>query len=111
MFAAIKNSELVTDLSGYYIIKRYNHGWQLGKIGSEESHFISREELVDMGYLAEPEEESNLNIMGTTPPSAIIVPTGLHLEPKKKPNIKNKTKSKFRADNNSNWRKSKEEEI
>lgn len=110
MFAATTKSESISDLSEYYIVKKYRHGWQLGKIGSEESKFISREELVIMGYLEESDEESNINILGTTPPSAIIVPTGFSpLEPKRK-SPKNPPKSKCRADNDPNWRKSKGEE-
>jgi hypothetical protein len=98
----------MTDLSGYYIIKKYNHGWQLGIIGTNDSEFFSREKLVDMGYLSGTEEESNASILGTTPP--IIVPTGLSLvEPKKRlKQNNNKQKSKHRADNDPNWRKSKD---
>lgn len=104
MLDATKNTEKVMDLSDYYIIKKYKHGWHLAKIGTEMSQFISREELINMGYIVEPDDDSNNNIISTTPPSAIIVPTGDYNFNNKS---KNSIKSKFRADNDPDWRKSK----
>ena len=94
MLAAVSHMETITDLSCYYVIKKYKHGWVLGKIGTNKDDFISREKLIELGYIAE-EEESNNNILSTTPPSAIVVPTGPFL------------KSKLRADNDPDWRKNK----
>lgn len=97
----------MNDLSGYYVIKKHNHGWQLGIIGTSEIVFFSRDKLVSMGYVSESQEDSNVSILGTTPP--IIVPTGLSLaEPKKRQKQNSsRSKSKHRADNDPDWRKSK----
>ena len=95
MLAAVGHMEKIKDLSCHYVIRKYKHGWMLGKIGTNEDDFISRERLIELGYIADTEEESNINMLSTTPPSAIVVPTGTTL------------KSKLRADNDPDWRKSK----
>ena len=96
MLASVSHMETITDLSCYYVIKKYKHGWVLGKIGTNKDDFISREKLIELGYIA---EEANSNILSTTAllshNNAIVVPTGPSL------------KSKLCADNDPNWRKSK----
>lgn len=93
MLATTSLMDKMTDLSCYYVIRKYKHGWILGKIGTDKEDFVSREKLVEMGYVAE--EESN--ILSTTPPSAIVVPNGSLI----------KEKIKLRADTDPDWRKSK----
>jgi hypothetical protein len=92
---------MMSDLSNYYVIKKYKHGWVLGEINNNVSQFISREELIDMGYISETKNEFNTNVLGTSPP--IIVPTISLNIPKKK-----KVKNKLRADTDPDWRSSKE---
>lgn len=94
MLASTSLTDKMTDLSCYYVIRKYKHGWVLGKIDTNKEHFISREKLIEMGYIAEEEES---NILSTTPPSAIVVPNG--------PLVKQKIK--LRADTDPDWRKSK----
>lgn len=82
--------DTITDLSDYYVVKKYKHGWILGKIGTTTDEFISYEKLVEFGYI---KDESNDVILST----AIVVPNSPPVKPK----------TKYRADNDPDWRKSK----
>ena len=97
MLASVNYMETITDLSHYYVVRKYKHGWILGKIGTNKDDFISREKLIELGYIADVDEEPNINMLSTIPPTAIVVPNGSLL----------KQKFKLRADSDPDWRKSK----
>ncbi|CAN5861943.1 hypothetical protein BH23THE1_BH23THE1_33880 [soil metagenome] len=118
MSATLSVSESPTDLSGYYVIKKFWHGWLLGKVTNNESKFISRDKLIEMGYLIMSDNENNSDVLGTSPPAlptVIVVPTSpsnirkrthsldQHVFNKKVP-----LKPKHRADNDLDWRKNKD---
>ena len=93
----------ISDLSEYYTIKKYRHGWVLGRIADNETFFISREKLITMGYLENSEEPETNEI--TMPPNVIIVPTESYIN--NTPRQKIPVKYKNRADNDTDWRKNK----
>lgn len=92
----------MADLSRYYIIKKFRHGWLLGKVENDESQFISREELVKMGFLADTGDYSSASMLGSSPPSVIVVPTSPSSVQKRS---QSSDKNKYRNDNNSDWRR------
>lgn len=67
--------DTLTDLSQYYIIKKFQHGWLVGSLTDSSSLFVTRSELVRMGYESEP---ADITLSSTPPaiPTVIMVPTG-----------------------------------
>lgn len=87
------STQLPTDLSKYHIIKKFDDGWLVGSIFTNESIFLPKEHLVKIGYLS---QESG-DIFSKSYPfynNVILVPTG------KKQYIS-------KADLDVDWRKSK----
>lgn len=117
MSSLLGDPDLKADLSGYYIIKKFRHGWMLGQVDTNDSRFFPREDLIKMGYLADTGEESDLNVLGTTPPSVIVVPTSpsnfrkrsKSLDKLDSANKKIPVKIKNRADKDPDWRKNKDD--
>lgn len=77
----------LVDLSNHYVMKKFHDGWLVGPIEGGEPRFVSRAQLIEMGYLNGVES----NALEPSPtPTAIVVPT-----------------AKSRADLDPDWRKNK----
>ena len=63
-----------TDLSNYYIIRKFRHGWLMKNQNSEETIFIPRERLVKMGYISDEGIVPSKKIQEY--PHVIVVPIG-----------------------------------
>lgn len=87
------NLNQMINLSDHYVIKKFHHGWLLGKVGSDDTLFMDRDNLIALGYI------ENINEVipeaPATTPSVIIVP----ISKEKIQKIKN------RANNDPDWRK------
>lgn len=111
------HEELLTDLSGYYIIKKYRHGWLLGSVKfNNEQCFLSSKQLIEMGYLDPSEYESeneNEQLANTPLAIPIIVPTSPSTFKKRSKSYDKEflTPQSNQTNLNIDWRKSKEDNI
>jgi hypothetical protein len=97
------DSAELTNLDGYYIVKRFNNGWLMGSVKSNTTLFVPRKDLVRMGYLAGSIEYSSSSLGN---PTAIVVP----VSPTHRRRSKSVEPQKSRADQDLNWRRSKSED-
>lgn len=78
----------ITDLTNYFVIKKYPDGWLVSKNKpGERPIFLQNEKLISMGYI---NEETPTVRHPTPPPAVILVPI---------------TQKKGRSDLNENWRR------
>ena len=72
-------THIPTDLSNYYIAKKFRHGWLMQEQSSDKTVFIPRERLIEMGYIRdEKTSRPNLSRKSWEHPGVILVPTGRH---------------------------------
>lgn len=78
----------ITDLTNYFVIKKYPDGWLVSKNNpGERPIFLQNEKLISMGYL---NEETPSVRHPSPPPAVILVPTAYR---------------RSRSELNENWRK------
>lgn len=63
-----------TDLSKYFIAKKFQHGWLMQEQKGDKTIFIPREHLAKMGYIRKETVQQKRNSWGRS--GAIVVPTG-----------------------------------
>ena len=68
-------SYVPTDLSDYFIVKKFRHGWLMQKQNSDKTAFIPKETLIRMGYVQE-EKMSTPSRNSLEYPEIIVVPMG-----------------------------------
>jgi len=65
-----------TDLSNYFIAKKFRHGWLMQEQNSDRTIFISRENLIRMGYLHDDRNSQSSSRRSWGHSEVIVVPTG-----------------------------------
>ena len=69
-------SQIPTDLSQYYIVRKFKHGWLFRSQHSDDTVFLSREQLINKGYLPEdPPSNTRKFSIPQKPSNVILVPT------------------------------------
>jgi len=87
MSSLLKISNEKIDFSRYYVVQQYDHGWVIKSQSTNETQFISKSELIKLGYL--PEEYTEKKNRKT--PEAIYIPS---------------KKKILKSDLSHNWRRS-----
>ena len=67
------------DLSRYFVVKKFNDGWLMGSQNGPETIFVTRDELIKVGYL--PADDPNIVLNRLVPPTKVItIPIGTSLD-------------------------------